>query len=356
MCVKMSFRNVHKFQWLILLCMSLLFPVSAICDDALLKVYGGGLKLFDGESTTVRMESETVRIELHKKTYTVDATFEFFNYGKTMTAQVGFPKSGYGYAPSFKGVSDLNSFETWVNGNKVEVKEIPGEVTIDNQKVDAKQLAKIQKGVLSGPIEETRWLVKKVTFNGNDKTVTRVKYTAPYGDRREDRGEYLYGTGKSWKGTIGQANFIIKASPSMTLQGVQFTENGRYQNIRSSNFKRLGEYEYEYILKDFEPKENENLKFFITSNWEPWNSSTKHLERERLELLSLSQLKILRNSIYAFHGMIFKDPELDKYFRKYDWYKPRPDFKETELNNIEKENIASIMGYEKELRAALHKY
>ena len=65
------------------------------------------------------MESETVEIELHKKTYTIDATFEFFNYGETATAQVGFPKSGYGYTPDFKGVDNLNTFETWVNGDKV---------------------------------------------------------------------------------------------------------------------------------------------------------------------------------------------------------------------------------------------
>lgn len=352
----------NKFQRLIFVCFLILAPVSALCDDALLKVYGGGLKLFDGDSTSVRMESETVRIELHKKTHTVDATFEFFNYGKTVTVQVGFPKSGYGYTPDFKGVINLNSFETWVNGNRAEVKEMPGAVTINRQKADEKQLEEIKKGAEAGWLEETRWLVKNVTFKGNAKTVTRVKYTVPYGGRHEDRGEYLYGTGKSWKGTIGKARFIVRESPSVSLLGdVLFTENGYEQNIRKYEFKRLGAYEYEYTLKDFEPKENENLKFIVLFNWESWDGSAfsgyseRKVDRAQLEHLSLWQLKILRNTIYAFHGKIFKDPELDKYFRKYDWYKPRLDFKESDLNKTEKENIAAIMEYENELKAALGK-
>lgn len=347
-----------KFRWFILMCVVMLTPVTAFCDDALLKVYGGSVKMHNGDSTSIRMESEVVRIDLHEKTYTVDATFEFVNYGKTMTAQVGFPKSGYGYTPGFEGVMNFNSFETWVDGDKVDVKEMPGEMTINRKKVDAAQMAKIKTGDLSGPLEETHWLVKIVTFKGNAKTLTRVKYTGPYGGRHEDKGEYLYGTGKSWKGTIGKARFVVKASPTVTLLDVAFTENGYEQNIRQFEFKRLGEYEYEYTLKDIEPKESENLKFLVTSKWEAWEGpaySEKVIGRAQLQLLSLWQLKILRNTIYAYHGMIFKDRALDKYFRKYDWYKPSSDFKESDLNKTEKDNVNAILNYEKELKEIIRK-
>lgn len=336
-----------------------MIPTSAFCDDALLQVYGGGLKLQDGESTNIKMEAETVKIILGKNDYTVDATFEFFNYGKTTIAQVGFPKSGYGYAPGFKGVANFNSFETWGNGRKTNVKEILGEVRFNHKKADKEKIDEIKKGHLSGWFEETRWLTKSVTFVANAKTITRVRYEASYDGRRDEKyGEYLYGTGRSWKETIGKANFIIKASPGVTLLWAKFTENGYYQNIRKYEFRRLGEYEYEYVLRDIEPKENENLKFLTSTTWEAWDGpdySVKRVERERLELLSLWQLRILRNSIYAFHGKIFTDPKLDNYFRKYDWYKPRPDFKESDLNKIEKENIAAIAAYENELKAASHK-
>jgi hypothetical protein len=250
----------------------ILISQPALCDEALLKVYGGGLKMLDGETTSVRMESETVRIELHKTTYTVDATFDFFNYGNTITAHVGFPKSGYGYSGPFKGVISLNKFETWVNAENVKVKEMPGEVTLNRQKIDQDQQEKLKKGIEGGWVEETRWLVKKVMFKGNAKTITRVKYIVPYGavGSHSYYGEYLYGTGKSWKGTIGKARFIIKASPEVSLlEKVAFTENGYFENKRQYLFKRLSEYEYEYTLLDFEPKENENLKFDISLNSDP---------------------------------------------------------------------------------------
>lgn len=254
-----------------MLCL-ILISQPAICDDALMEVYGGGLKMLDGESTSVRMESETVRIELHKKTYTIDATFDFFNYGNTITSLVGFPKCSYGYVGPFKGVLSFNKFQTWVNGKTVNIKEMPGEVMLNRQKIDQNILMKIKKERESGWGEETRWLVKKVAFKGNAKTVTRIKYTVPYGTIGEGYyGEYVYGTGKSWKGTIGKARFIIKESPGISLYSdVAFTEGGYFKNKRKYLYKRIGKYEHEYTLENFEPKENENLKFHISLNADNW--------------------------------------------------------------------------------------
>jgi hypothetical protein len=137
---------------------------------------------------------------------------------------------------------------------------------------------------------------------------------------------------------------------------VRFCEGGRYENMRKYDFKRMGEYEFEYTLKGLKPKENENLKILSSSTWQAWDGpdySVLRVERERLELLSLWQLKVLRYSIYAKHGMIFTEPALDKYFRKYDWYKPRVNFSENDLNKMEQENAAAILDYEKRLRAVL---
>lgn len=341
----------------------ILISQPAICDDALMKVYGGGLKMLDGEATSLRMESETVKIELHKKTYTVDATFDFFNYGDTITSLVGFPKSAYGYSGPFKGVLSLNKFQTWVNGKTVKIKEMPGEVTLKGQKIDHDQQVKLKKGIENGWGEETLWLVKKVTFKGNAKTVTRIKYTVPYGTVGEGYyGEYLYGTGKSWKGTIGKAQFIIKASPGISLYAnVAFTEGGYFQNKRQYLYKRIGEYEYEYILEDFEPKENENLKFHISlksdDQWElsPSDKEDKIISRDKLELLSLWELKIFKNARYAYHGKIFIDPELNSFFKKFDWYKPKADFKESDLTESEQANVKAIKAYENELRSMSHR-
>ena len=57
------------------------------------------------------------------------------------------------------------------------------------------------------------------------------------------------------------------------------------------------------------------------------------------------QLRIGKNEIYANHGRIFKDQELQRYFNSCSWYTPsvRPeDFNESVFNQTEKDNIMRI--------------
>ncbi len=56
--------------------------------------------------------------------------------------------------------------------------------------------------------------------------------------------------------------------------------------------------------------------------------------------------KVLRNEIYARHGRIFSTPEMKKIFEGVPWYKPRPEFNESELNDIEKKNVDFIREFE----------
>lgn len=67
----------------------------------------------------------------------------------------------------------------------------------------------------------------------------------------------------------------------------------------------------------------------------------KHDKMERLNA------KALRNEIYARHGRIFTTPEMRKIFETATWYRPRSDFKESELNDVEKKNIEFIFSFEK---------
>ena len=75
------------------------------------------------------------------------------------------------------------------------------------------------------------------------------------------------------------------------------------------------------------------------------------VDRNKLKLLTLNQLRHLRNSIYARHGYTFKDPDMDKYFRKIERdYKPNPEYNEVDLTHFERENIEIILEYEKSLK------
>ena len=70
--------------------------------------------------------------------------------------------------------------------------------------------------------------------------------------------------------------------------------------------------------------------------------STDPIGEETLGDLFAEDLKVLRNEIYARHGRIFKDPQLQKYFEQQAWYKPNVDFKDDQLNEIEAANLKKI--------------
>jgi len=68
--------------------------------------------------------------------------------------------------------------------------------------------------------------------------------------------------------------------------------------------------------------------------------SHKYSEKD-ISHLTLLELKILRNEIFARHQYKFKDERLSDYFlNKYDWYKPNnKEENKIQLNSFEKENI-----------------
>ena len=343
---------------------ALLIPQTASSDDSWVDVYGGAAQMREGQGTDISMSSETVRILLEPYSYSVDASFEFINFGKTTTVTVGFPK-----IETTGIVGPLENFQTWVNGERVIFKELPAVDLKGNTKEPAPDQER------SFELRASKWMVKKVPFTGNAKTITRVSYTGPYGvfggpfDQRFV--EYVYGTGNSWKGPIGKATFIVQSSPGIWLLG-----SPRYHDHSGPPFQssRLAENEWEYVLTNFKPKTNDKFSFDVSSETQPWawvegdasradgsncdsrgtsfgrwEYSKIPVSDELLEILSLDQLKLLRNSFYARHGKIFKSKDLIEFFKKDDCYRPDPNFDESSLNAIEKANIEKISQYEKKL-------
>ncbi len=63
---------------------------------------------------------------------------------------------------------------------------------------------------------------------------------------------------------------------------------------------------------------------------------------DMVEGLFVEDLRVLRNEIYAKHGRVFKDSNLQKYFEAQTWYQPNPDFKDEMLSEVESKNLAII--------------
>ncbi|MDE5686547.1 MAG: YARHG domain-containing protein [Paramuribaculum sp.] len=67
---------------------------------------------------------------------------------------------------------------------------------------------------------------------------------------------------------------------------------------------------------------------------------------EQLEDLSSSQLRILRNAIFAIHGYRFSSRDMADYFSRFDWYIPVSSDVTASLSTIEKKNIERIKKFE----------
>ena len=86
-----------------------------------------------------------------------------------------------------------------------------------------------------------------------------------------------------------------------------------------------------------------------TDNYILPDSSKRILADSEVSGLSKSELRLARNEIFARHGRMFDDQELQDYFNSKSWYRGtiRPeDFSESMLSETEKANIETIKKYE----------
>lgn len=74
--------------------------------------------------------------------------------------------------------------------------------------------------------------------------------------------------------------------------------------------------------------------------------STSYVSYNDLAGKSGSQLRIMRNYIYARHGYRFKSKDLQRYFAQYSWYSPMYSNVDHMLNKIERSNVQTISAYE----------
>lgn len=74
------------------------------------------------------------------------------------------------------------------------------------------------------------------------------------------------------------------------------------------------------------------------------------LTEDKLEGLSLLELKILREEFYARHGKKFDAPGIRDYFNWRDWYKPAKNQKAIKLTAVEQQNVDLLADREAKIR------
>jgi hypothetical protein len=81
----------------------------------------------------------------------------------------------------------------------------------------------------------------------------------------------------------------------------------------------------------------------------------KLISEALLRGVSLHELRLLRNEIYARHGRVFRTDWLQQYFYSQPWYEPKDDFKDEQISGTDKTNIETIVKYETRLHDQISK-
>ncbi|MDR6760503.1 transcription termination factor NusB [Flavobacterium sp. 2755] len=77
------------------------------------------------------------------------------------------------------------------------------------------------------------------------------------------------------------------------------------------------------------------------------NSSTKKLKESDIKNLKKIDLEILRNTIFARHGLSFKTKKVRQFFDDVEWYIPVEANVDNKLTETEKQNIVLLKRFEK---------
>ena len=79
----------------------------------------------------------------------------------------------------------------------------------------------------------------------------------------------------------------------------------------------------------------------------------KALSEQMLQGLSLHELRLLRNEIYARHGRMFHADWLQQYFSSQPWYSADENFKDESISGNDKTNVETIVKYENRIHQDL---
>lgn len=128
-------------------------------------------------------------------------------------------------------------------------------------------------------------------------------------------------------------------------------ENDSYNDYDSSSDTINNNYSEKVQDNSVEPEKETTVQETETSEYVLPTSDSEYLTREDLVGLTAEECRLARNEIYARHGRMFLDEELQSYFNSFDWYHPTiepDDFQESILNQYEIANRDLIVTYETE--------
>ena len=248
--------------------------------------------------------------------------------------------------------------------NKILQESLP-DITLFNPNVSKNIQSIIAKATAKNPedrfqsCEEFQQAVLGIRQVPPVAEATRVTYNA--GSSTVQQNAVNYGTSpenKNNKNTIiliisGAALVVIIAIVLIifVFSGNSSSSNGSKESMKTeknkieNNQQSLPETEKRNELSQNQTRQNNT---YGVPGVYP-ESSLRELSVNELLGYSKSQLRLMRNEIYARHGRKFESPDLINYFNSQSWYTPLFSDNEVQymLTNIEKKNIITIQQAEK---------
>ena len=157
-------------------------------------------------------------------------------------------------------------------------------------------------------------------------------------------------------GTHSGAEWRVLRSEVEAIHGKRFTEpwlqqyfNERYWYKASDKYdpKKLTALEQKNLTTIVDAQKKSRKIALAPGDMELFED--KLISERMLHGLSLNELRLLRNEIYARHGRQFQAPWLSQYFYSQPWYTPVETFKDEDVSGSDKLNVETIVAYENKI-------
>ncbi|SRR6266511_157760 len=178
------------------------------------------------------------------------------------------------------------------------------------------------------------------------------------GDLRFYRNRII---GRKKLGTHSGAEWLVLRSEIEAIHGKRFDDqpwlqqyfDERYWYTASDHYnpKGLSEIERQNLQTVAAAQKKQRRLSLSPGDMELFEN--KLISDAMLHGLSLYELRLLRNEIYARHGRLFKAAWLQQYFDTQPWYAVDENFKDEELSGSDKTNVETIVKYENKIHDEL---
>ncbi len=161
-------------------------------------------------------------------------------------------------------------------------------------------------------------------------------------------------------GTHSGAEWRVLRSEVEAIHGKRFTEpwlqqyfEERYWYKASDNYdpKKLSDIELKNLQTISLAQKRSRKVALAPGDMELFEN--RLISPQMLRGLSLHELRLLRNEVYARHGRGFQSPWLSQYFFSQPWYQPSDSFKDEDLTGANKQNVETIVAYETKIHDEL---